>query len=62
MVDQTTVVLGIVSSASLYFAHDYAHSYYGASPESIGSVGLAISAFAFVGIVLNSIAYEQAMD
>lgn len=61
MPETVTYVLGLISAVSLYFAHDYAHQVYGVSETTLGSVGLAISAFAFVGIVLNAYGYESVM-
>lgn len=61
MVDTITWILGAISAGSLYVAHDYAHTVYGVSEQTLGSVGIAIAAFAFVGILLNSYAYEEAM-
>lgn len=45
--------LAALSGISMGVVHEVAHSYYGATPDAIGSVGIALAVFALVGVGIN---------
>lgn len=48
-----TLIIILLSAASMWAAHEYAHIIYGATPEAVGSVGWVVFAVAGVGTWLG---------
>lgn len=59
MPDKTTTGLAVLSGVAVYAAHDFAHQYYGATPEAIGGVGGFIAIFTVAGVFLNAMVSED---
>jgi hypothetical protein len=47
-----SLIIIALSSGSMWAAHEFAHRYYGATPEAVGDVGGVVFLFAGIGTYL----------